>query len=181
MRKRVIYGFGVVLLAILVALVVWQGSFDFGDFGPSSPEQTLTLWAVSTLIFILTVTLGFMLTRNFIKLYVERHSNREGSRIRTKLVLGALALTFTPVVFLVIFSVNVVNRNLDKWFSRPAENIRRDLIAIGNAIDRESNAKATVLGDWFALLPEIERARKGDATVAKTFQRLCAERGVAEV
>jgi PAS domain S-box-containing protein len=181
MRKRVVYGFGTVLLAILVGLVVWQGSFDFGDFGPSSAEQTFTLWAVSTLIFILTVTLGFMLARNFIKLYVERHSNREGSRIRTKLVLGALALTFTPVVFLVIFSVNVVNRNLDKWFSRPAENIRLNLIEVGNAIDRESRDKAAALADWLAWLPETERARRGDRSVGNSFQQLCIDRGVAEI
>jgi two-component system, NtrC family, nitrogen regulation sensor histidine kinase NtrY len=181
MRKRVVYGSGIVLLAILAGLVIWQGSFDFGDFGPSSPEQTFMLWAVSTLIFILTITLGFMLTRNFIKLYVERHSNREGSRIRTKLVLGALALTFTPVVFLVIFSINVVNRNIDKWFSRPAEDIRFDLIAVGKAIDQESRDKAITLADWLASLPESERARSGDQTVANSFQQLCIERKIAEV
>ena len=122
-----------------------------------------------------------MLTRNFIKLYVERHSNREGSRIRTKLVLGALALTFTPVVFLVIFSINVLNRNIDKWFTRPAEDIRLDLIAVGNAIERESQDKAAALGDWFASLPETERARQRRSQVANTFQQLCADRGVAEV
>ena len=181
MRKRVIYGFGIILLAILVALIVWQGSFDFGDFGPSSAEQTFTLWAVSTLIFILAVTLGFMLTRNFIKLYVERHSNREGSRIRTKLVLGALALTFTPVFFLVIFSINVVNRNLDKWFSRPAEDIKMDLIAVGNTIDAESRDKAAAIADWISALPETARARQGDVSVANSFQQVCINRGIAEV
>ena len=91
---------------------------------PSSPEQTYTVWAVSTLIFILTVTLGFMLVRNFVKLYVDHRRNREGSRIRTKLVLGALALTFTPVVFLVFFSIGVLNINLRRWFTQPAENVK---------------------------------------------------------
>ena len=122
-----------------------------------------------------------MLARNFVKLYVERHSNREGSRIRTKLVLGALALTFTPVVFLVIFSVNVVNRNLDKWFSRPAEDIKLDLIAIGNAIDRESEDKAAALADWISSLPETERAAAGRRQRCAIFQQLCIERGIAEV
>jgi two-component system, NtrC family, nitrogen regulation sensor histidine kinase NtrY len=181
MRKRIIYGFGIVLLAILVTLVVWQGSFDFGSFGPSNPQQTFTLWAISTLIFILTVTLGFMLARNFIKLYVERHSNVEGSRIRTKLVLGALALTFTPVVFLVIFSINVVNRNIDKWFSRPAEDIRLDLIAAGTAMDTESRDKAIAISDWLASLPEVEKARNGDLAVANSFQQLCINRRLAEI
>ena len=48
MRKRLLYGLGVALLAICVTLVVWQGSFSFGEYGPSSPEQTFLLWAVST-------------------------------------------------------------------------------------------------------------------------------------
>ena len=58
MRKRLLFGSGVVLLAILVTLVVWQGSFNLGSFAPSSIQQTYLFWAVSTLIFILTVTLG---------------------------------------------------------------------------------------------------------------------------
>ena len=121
MKRGFLYGSGAVLLAISVTLVVWQGSFDFGPYGPTNPTQTFILWAVSTLTFLLMVTLGFMLFRTGIKLYIERRSNREGSRIKTKLVIGALALTILPVSFLVLFSVQVLNRNLDKWFSRPAE------------------------------------------------------------
>ncbi|MEP7364259.1 MAG: hypothetical protein ABI972_13475, partial [Acidobacteriota bacterium] len=63
MKKRFLYGTAVFFLAILVTLVVWQGSFDFGNFGPSTMEQTYLLWSVSTLIFLLMVTLSFMLVR----------------------------------------------------------------------------------------------------------------------
>ena len=101
------------------------------------------MWAVSTLIFLLTVTLGFMLFRNFVvKLYVERHSNREGSRIRTKVVVGALALSFMPVVFLVLFSVAVLNTNINKWFSRPGELINTNYINLGNAIESAARDRA---------------------------------------
>ena len=89
MRKRLMFGSGVVLLAILVTLVVWQGSFNFGPFAPSSIQQTVLFWAVSTLIFILTVTLGFILFRTGVKLYIERQSNRPGSHIKSKLIGGA--------------------------------------------------------------------------------------------
>ena len=61
MRKRLLFGSGIVTLAILVTLVVWQTSFSFGEFGPTSTPQTYVFWAVSTLVFLLTVTLGFML------------------------------------------------------------------------------------------------------------------------
>jgi nitrogen fixation/metabolism regulation signal transduction histidine kinase len=119
-----------------------------------------------------------MLTRNFVKLYVERHGNREGSRIRTKLVLGALALTFTPVVFLVIFSVSVLNRNIDKWFSRPAEDIRIDLIAVGNAFDSETRGRGQALADWLAKLPEVTQARRNSPP---NLQTICEQRDIAEV
>ena len=42
-----------------------------------------------------------MLFRTGVKLYLERQADREGSRIKTKLVAGALALSLLPVVFLV--------------------------------------------------------------------------------
>ena len=105
MKKRLLYGSALVLLMISATLVIWQGSFDFGDYRPN-PGQTLIFWAVSILIFLLMVTLGFMLVRIGLKLYVERRSNREGSHIKTKLVIGALALSFMPVFFMVLFSVH---------------------------------------------------------------------------
>src|SRR5712692_7785671 len=121
MRKRLLYGSAIILLVISLTLVVWQGSFNFGEYGPADPSQTFIFWAVSTLIFLLMVTLGFILVRTGLKLYIERRSNREGSLLKTKMVVGALALSFMPVFFLVLFSVQVLNVNLDKWFTRPAE------------------------------------------------------------
>ncbi len=172
MRKRIMYTAGVVLLAILVTAIVWLGSSSLGDLGPSSPEQTYVIWAVSTLIFLLTVTLAFMLVRNFIKLYIERHSNREGSRIRTKLVLGALALSVTPVVFLVVYSYSILNHNLTKWFSKPASDVNMNYVRIGAAIENESRAKAQAQVDWFAAVPDLE---------SSTLQQLCTERKVEDL
>src|SRR5579885_1503517 len=119
MHKRVILGSGIVLLAILLTFLVWQGSFNIGPIAPSSLEQTYLFWALSTLIFMLTVLLGFMLFRTALKLYIERQTNKVGSHIKSKLIGGALALSFLPVCFLVLWSVSVLNINLDKWFSRP--------------------------------------------------------------
>src|SRR6266851_8688454 len=119
---------------ISATLVIWQGSFDFGVYGPSDPGQTFIFWAVSILIFLLMVTLGFMLVRIGVKLYIERRSNREGSHIKTKLVIGALALSFMPVFFMVLLSVHVLNRTLDKWFTRPKELERVDFIRIAKVL-----------------------------------------------
>src|SRR6266853_707161 len=172
MRKRYVFGAGVVLLAILLTLVVWQVSFNFGEFGPTNAAQTFAFWALSTLIFLVTVTLGFMLFRTAVRLYLERQRNHEGSRIKSKLVLGALALSLLPVAFQVGFSYVILNRNVEKWFSRPAEGVRLELIDAGKALDDEVQGRAQALANWIASLAEARE-------LTADFPRLCLEQRIA--
>ena len=162
------FGSAVVLLSILASLVVSQGSFNLGAFAPapSTIQQTYLFWAVSTLIFILTVTLGFMLFRTVVKLYIERQTNRPGSHIKSKLIGGALALSVLPIFFLVLWSVSVLNRNLDKWFSRPATTVNIDLVQIAAALNQEQGEKLTAQAHWLAAQP---------AQSADFYERFCQE------
>jgi PAS domain S-box-containing protein len=162
------FGSAVVLVSILASLVVSQGSFNLGAFAPapSNIQQTYLFWAVSTLIFILTVTLGFMLFRTVVKLYIERQTNRPGSHIKSKLIGGALALSVLPIFFLVLWSVSVLNLNLDKWFSRPAQTMNIDLVQISNALNQEVSDKVNAQAHWLASQP---------AQSADFYERFCQE------
>lgn len=175
MRKRLVFGFGVALFVVLLTLVVWQGSFSMGEFGPTSPEQRYLFWAISTLVFLLTVMLGFMLFRTFVKLYIERQSKREGSKIRSKLVIGALALSFVPMFFLVLWSIEVLNVNLDKWFTQPTERVNRNLSAVAEALKQDEHDHATALAHWFTVLPETQSYYETGGRDSAMFQRLCEE------
>ena len=174
MRKRYLFWSGLALLAILLTLVVWQVSFSFGEYGPADAPQTFVFWAVSTLIFLLTITLGFMLFRTGVKLYLERQANREGSRIKTKLLAGALALSLLPVVFLGLFSYVILNRNVEKWFSRPAEGIRTDLVQSSRALSAEVQGRANIMARWVASLPEVD----ADGV---NYAVLCRENNIASL
>ena len=174
MRNKYLLESGVVLLAILIALVVWQVSFTFGNYGPANPIQTYVYWAISTLIFVLTVTLGFMLFRTFVKLYIERHANREGSHIQTKFVAGALALSLLPVIFLALFSYVILNRNVEKWFSRPAEGIRTNLVDASAGLSSEVQGHADALARWLAATPEVAAGRAN-------FAALCRDNNIASL
>jgi two-component system nitrogen regulation sensor histidine kinase NtrY len=133
MKKRLLLVAAIVTLVVLLALVVWQGSFNMGKFGPSSTDQVLLFWAMSTLVFLLMVTMAFLLFRILIKLYIERSKEREGSGIKAKLVMGAMILSFLPVIFMVLWSYQVLNLNIKQWFSRPAEGVRLELIELGSS------------------------------------------------
>src|ERR1700693_5793881 len=163
MRKRLFYWFASVLLVISVVLVVWQGSFRLSNFGPSNPSQTLILWAVSTLIFILMVTVGWILAREFIKLYVARQANRPGSRIRTKLVLGAISLTCLPVFFLVLWSYEVLSLNLNAWFTNPVEQQVQVYARVARALDHEIQTRLDTQADLLARQPETAQTLAGGA------------------
>ena len=172
MRKRYLYGSGVALLAILITLLVWQSSFTFGEYRPVTAVQTSVVWAVSTLIFLLTVTLGFMLFRTGVKLYIQRQADREGSRIQTKLVAGALALSLLPVVFLVMFSYVILNRNVEKWFSRPAEGVRTNLVDVNRALTMEVHGRAESLARWLAARSDVQ-------SETADFAALCRDNRIA--
>ncbi|MCX6593750.1 MAG: ATP-binding protein [Acidobacteria bacterium] len=180
MKQRLLYGAAALLLVLCVTFVVWQGSFSTGSFDPESLSQIFLYWAVQSLVFVLTVILGFMLFRTGLKLYIDRQSNREGSRMRTKLVVGALALSFLPVLFLVLFSVQVLNFNLLRWFSRPAEEIRLDLQDVATSFKNEMQAKADAQARWLASVAAVQALARDDQASRTEIQRLCRENGIVE-
>ncbi len=180
MKQKLLYGLGVLSLTVLVCLLVWQGSFSFGDFTPAGPQQVTIFWAVSTVVFLLTVLIGFLLFRTFVKIYLERQRNREGSRLRTKLLVAALGITILPVFFFAVFSVFVLNRNLDKWFSRPAVNATTTLVGMAMALERGADGEAKAQAELLASRPEVIAYAQGDGARLPEVQRFCVAKEIAE-
>ena len=149
-----------ILLIASAALVLWQAQFEF-TFSPSNPGQTYFFFAVSLLIFLLMVTLGFMLARIVVKAWVDGRSDRYGSRIRTKLVFGALALSLLPVLFMVLFNMEVMNRSLARWFYKPTEHLMDDYKGVLNAVREQTRGKALAEAQLIASMPEAA-AQIGD-------------------
>ena len=81
-----------------------QTWFNLPFLHPSTWEQTFIFAAVSALIFLLLIALSFVLLRNLLKLYAERRTGVPGSKFRSRMVLGALLLSFIPVALLFLFA-----------------------------------------------------------------------------
>jgi two-component system, NtrC family, nitrogen regulation sensor histidine kinase NtrY len=181
MRKRLFYGFASVLLAISVAFFVWQGSFHLTDLDPASSSQTLILSAVSLLIFILMVTVGWILAREFIKLYVARQAKQPGSRIRTKLVIGAILLSCVPVFFLVLWSYWVLNLNLNAWFTNPTENQVQIYTEAATHLISEVQARLAAQAELLGVQPEIRRLANGGGRTAGVLERYAKQQQVDSI
>jgi two-component system nitrogen regulation sensor histidine kinase NtrY len=181
MRKRLFYWSASVLLVISVVLVVWQGSFRLWNFGPSNASQTFIFWAVSTLIFILMVTVGWILAREFIKLYVARQARRLGSRIRTKLVVGAMLLSCVPVIFFVLWSWEVLNYNLNAWFTNPVDNQVEVYKKAARALDLEIQHRLRVQAALLAAQPETLRLWAGGPVTPGALRQFATDQGLESV
>jgi PAS domain S-box-containing protein len=155
-RRTLILVLGVAIV-LLFALVFSQQAFNL-TLRPTTSEQALIFVALSTLIFLLLIALSFVLVRNLLKLYTERRSGKLGSKFRTRMVVGALALSLTPVIFLFAFAYGLMNRSIDKWFSRPVEELREDSGEIARQLSAYAAENARTEAESIAAVPETQRA-----------------------
>ncbi len=168
---------GLIALAIaiflLFTIVSSQQAFDLTFLRPTTSEQTLIFSALSALIFLALVALTFVLLRTLLKLFAETRGGVLGSKFRTKMVVGALGLSFGPVLFLFLFAYGLMNRSIDKWFSRPVEEVRQDTTAVGTLLAHYASDNARAEASALAQSPDIEKGFAADnfGMVVNTFRR----------
>jgi two-component system nitrogen regulation sensor histidine kinase NtrY len=167
----------IVLLAVgifvLFGILLSQSSFDLPFLNPDTNQQLLFFAALSAVIFLLFVALTFVLARNLLKLFAERRLGVLGSKFRTRLVVGGLLLSFLPVIMMFWFAYGLMNRSIDKWFSRPVEEVREDTAAMASLLSRYLAQNARAEAESIAALPETRRAFAGHSfsTVMSEFRR----------
>ncbi|MDE3197805.1 MAG: HAMP domain-containing protein [Acidobacteriota bacterium] len=167
-----------VLLIASATLVLWQVSFTF-PVRPEDPAQTLFFFAVSLLIFVLMVTLGFMLVRIVIKMWIDRRSSRPGSRIRTKLIGGALVLSILPVFCMVAFNWLVLNRTLARWFFAPTEHVMNDIRNVSGALFEAAHGKALAEAQLIASMPEAAAQIENSSRDSGWLEAFCKSHKIA--
>ena len=167
----------IILLAggilVLFTILLSQASFNWPVFQPNASEQPFVFAALSALVFLLFVVLTFILLRTLLKLFAERRVGVLGSKFRSKMVGGALLLSFTPVLFLFLFAYGLMNHSIDKWFSRPVEEVREDTEAMTRLLSAYAEENAHQEAVLLASAPETQQAyASGNFTgVADLFER----------
>jgi len=143
---------------LLFGLVFSQQAFNLKQLQPDSAQQTLVLVALSTLVFLLLVILTFVLFRNLLKLYAERRLGVLGSRFRTRMVIGALVLSFAPALVMFMFSYGLMNRSIERWFSTPVNELQQDSGRVGALLKDYAGENARQEAREIAESPETQRA-----------------------
>jgi two-component system nitrogen regulation sensor histidine kinase NtrY len=166
----------IILLAIavffLLAILVSQTAFDLTLLRPGNNQQIVVFYALSLLISLLFVALTFVLARNLLKLFAERRLGVLGSKFRTRMVVGALLLSFVPVMVMYWFAYGLMNRSIDKWFSTPVEEVRADTHAMATLLGEYAaqNARAEALAIAASTEAQHSFSGHGFSSVAGEFQ-----------
>jgi two-component system, NtrC family, nitrogen regulation sensor histidine kinase NtrY len=118
LRIRLILGG--IFLTLLLAAVFTLGSLDV-PIEPETWREMIDFFTVSCFIFAGFLVFGLIFVRSFVRLRIERSKSQLGARFKTKMVLGAVAVSLLPAIFLFFVSYALLNRTLGRWFPRPLE------------------------------------------------------------
>ncbi len=125
---------------------------------PDTNQQLLFLASLAVLIFVLFLALTFVLVRNVLKLFAERRMGVLGSKFRTRLMVASLLLSFLPVIGMFFFAYVLMNRSIDKWFSTPVEEVRRDTATMSALLSQYAGQNVRAEATSIASSPEVQRA-----------------------
>ena len=193
-KTKLWLGFGGLLVVLLLAAVFTLGSLNM-PFEPRHWNEVVILYALSAIIVAALMVFGLILTRTLLRLWAERRAEQLGSRFKTKMVLGAMAISLLPVLFMFYVSYGLLNRTLNRWFPRPLEiavdESQKLLLEMGKADHDRLTRLATEAARREA--PEAQHFLAANAAVdaawtiapggqvldAQTFEWHGSERGVA--
>jgi nitrogen fixation/metabolism regulation signal transduction histidine kinase len=148
-RRTFVITLGICLLVLFLALATLN-AFNLSFLNPASPIQTLVFLALSVLAFLLFVGVLVLLVRNVLKLYADQRSRVLGTRLRTRMLWGAVLVSLVPLVFMFAFSYLLMNRAVDRWFSQPVTQMREDANRMAAELFRYAAANARSESDSIA-------------------------------
>src|SRR6266849_1874052 len=162
---------GGILLALLLAAVFTFGSLDV-PFEPKSWRAMMALFAVSSFITAAFLVFSLILVRTALRLWTESSREQFGARFKPKMVVGAMAISLLPIIFMFIVSYSLINRSLLLWFPKPLENASEETQKLLNDLGRAQLPRLR----WMAL-----QARDDAAHPDRDFLQFAVAKGADAV
>ena len=139
--RHVLVGIAALIAALVGLLILANRSTALApDF-----LAEFVLYALVVTDLTIVVALVFVLTRNIVKLLVERRGSLPFARVRAKLVAVLLAMTLVPALLVSIVGSELIRNSVARWFDAPMG----DLLASANDI----------AADYYRLRQDVVAAR----------------------
>src|SRR5664279_1702044 len=155
-RKVVSIILGSIALVLFSAFAVLN-AFSLKFLTPATISYIIVFAGLSALVFLIFVVVLVLLVRNVLKLYADQRSRVLGTRLRTRMLWGAVLVSLIPIVFMFLFSYLLMNRAVDRWFSQNPDEMRYD----SNTLELEQYTSANARSEAQSIaasLPAAETA-----------------------
>jgi two-component system nitrogen regulation sensor histidine kinase NtrY len=149
-RYVVLLASGVALILVLLGALQAFNTSNISFLNPDTSGATLLFTGLTGLVFLLLLLLLLLLLRNILKVYAGQGSSGLGARLRSRMVLGAVLIALTPAVFMFLFSYQLMNRSLDRWFSPNTSELREDSTRVVVELAQYVTANARVEAESIA-------------------------------
>ncbi len=153
----------------LGSLLLFLGFAGLNAFKPSflNPQTTgeiVFFNAISAAAFLLFLGFLLVLARNVLKLYADQKSRVMGSRLRTRMLWGAILISLLPITFMSSYSYLLLNRSVDRWFSQPVNEMRDDSNSLALSLSQYTSSNARVEAESIAsALPSLALGKDASA------------------
>ena len=127
---------GIIIIAVIfIVAVLTFAETRIIYFGADFPiSNTILMFILININLLLLILLIFLVLRNLVKLLYDRKRKVMGAKLRTKLVVGFIALTLLPTIVLFFFSINFITTSIEFWFNVPVEQALDNSLKVGRKI-----------------------------------------------
>jgi len=158
--KVLVYIFGSIVV-VLFGCFTAMSAFNLKFLSPATTSDIIVFVGLSAVVFLIFVAVLVMLVRNVLKLYADQRSSAMGTRLRTRMLWGAVLVSVIPLVFMFLFSYDLMNRSVERWFTQDPNEMRNDSNRLALELAQYTSSNARVEAESIAAsLPAMDARAK---------------------
>ncbi len=139
------------LAAVGFGILTYAAMTGSSPFGPD--PQTVLILVLTDLVVVLV--LGVIVSRQLVRLWVERRSGSAGSRLHTRMVVLFGLVAIAPAIIVAVFSGLFFNLGLQSWFNERISTVLNESVAVANAYVNEHRNQ--IRAEVLVMAAEINR------------------------
>ncbi|MDW7773088.1 MAG: ATP-binding protein [Desulfobulbaceae bacterium] len=125
---------------VLLQRILLKGTFTL----PIS--STILIFGLININGLLLLLMVYLVLRNLVELIFERKQNILGSRLRTRMVVSFVSLSFLPTALLFLIALSFVNTSMDYWFNTNVEDSLQSSLKLAQSIFHNTEKEAENMG-----------------------------------
>ena len=126
-------------------LVVFTSIYYAMQKGRDLPDVLVTnkvlLFALRNANFVLILVIVFVLSRNLLRLWLDRRQRVLGARFKTKLIATYVGLSLLPVLLLFFYGNELLRGAIERWFSGSLRTVLEQSNSVAQALQTEVDGR----------------------------------------